>query len=522
MSNLSQHIAELGRPPATFTITDAQRLQRFLILGSEGGTYYATERRLTVDNAETVKRLAQDDAKGLQAVRVVAEVSDAGRAPKNDAALLSLAVLIKFGTPAVRQSALEALPRVARIGTHLFHFLEYASALEIGWGRGFRRAIGNWYTAKGELQLARQLVKYQSRDGWSNRDALRLAHPRPLNEEQQALFHWAVKGEGEGKRAWNPKTNPGIAHVNAFEAIKKVTGIKEAAQLIQDFSLPREAVPTQFLNDVGIWEVLLQNMGVEAMVRNLGKMTSIDLLGTFSDAESKVINKLLSVDDLKAARMHPIKLLMALLTYKKGAGVKGSLSWTPNARIVEALEKAFYLSFGTIVPTNKRILKAIDVSGSMTSGYCAGAEGITPRVASALMAMVTARTEPKYCFMGFSAGFIPLDISPSMSLQEVVRYINSKPYSATDCALPMLWALNNRIPVDSFEVYTDSETNCHTMPPATALKRYQDQMGIDAKLVVVGMTSSNVSVADPNNSSTLDVAGFDTATPEIISDFIRG
>ena len=35
---------------------DMTRLQRFLILGSEGGSYYASERKLTLENAAAVKR----------------------------------------------------------------------------------------------------------------------------------------------------------------------------------------------------------------------------------------------------------------------------------------------------------------------------------------------------------------------------------------------------------------------------------------------------------------------------------
>jgi hypothetical protein len=46
--------------------------------------------------------------------------------------------------------------------------------------------------------------------------------------------------------------------------------------------------------------------------------------------------------------------------------------------------------------------------------------------------------------------------------------------------------------------------------------------GIDARLVVVGMVSNGFSIADPNDPGMLDVVGFDTATPQLISDFARG
>ena len=62
---------------------DWARLDRFLILGSEGGSYYAAERPLTRDNAVA--------AAGPRAVARIAAVSEDGRAPRNGPALFALA-----------------------------------------------------------------------------------------------------------------------------------------------------------------------------------------------------------------------------------------------------------------------------------------------------------------------------------------------------------------------------------------------------------------------------------------------
>ena len=45
------------------------------------------------------------------------------------------------------------------------------------------------------------------------------------------------------------------------------------ASLIKEYKLPREAVPTQFLHSVRVWEALLEDMPMEAMTRNLATMT---------------------------------------------------------------------------------------------------------------------------------------------------------------------------------------------------------------------------------------------------------
>jgi 60 kDa SS-A/Ro ribonucleoprotein len=44
-------------------------------------------------------------------------------------------------------------------------------------------------------------------------------------------------------------------------------------------------------------------------------------------------------------------------------------------------------------------------------------------------------------------------------------------------------------------------------------------MGINSKLIVVGMTSTDFTIADPTDIGMLDVVGFDTGAPSIISTF---
>ncbi len=43
----------------------------------------------------------------------------------------------------------------------------------------------------------------------------------------------------------------------------------------------------------------------------------------------------------------------------------------------------------------------------------------------------------------------------------------------------------------------------------------------NAKAVVVGMTSNGFTPADPNDHGMLDVVGFDTSVPAVISGIVR-
>ena len=188
--------------------------------------------------------------------------------------------------------------------------------------------------------------------------------------------------------------------------------------------------------------------------------------------------------------------------------------------MVDALNAAFYTAFETVEPTGKRLLLALDVSGSMASGRVAGSS-LTPREASAALALLTAATEPQTHIVGFGASMVPLGLSPSMRLDDAVRAVSDLPFGATDCARPMLYALERGISVDAFVVYTDSETWAGAIHPVQALRQYRERTGIGAKLVVVGLVSNGFSIADPNDAGMLDVVGFDTAAPAAIADFIR-
>jgi len=495
-------------------ISNWQRLDRFLILGSEGGSYYATEQALTIENAENVVALLLED--GVRVVERVVELSTQARAYKNDAALFVLALAFSVGNVETKVAAKVALPKVARTGTHLFTFMTYVNSMR-GWGRGLRKAVATWYDSKELDALAYQVTKYAQRNGWTHRDALRLAHPKATSSERDALYRY-ITGNADKLSA----VEAGFAeYIAAVEAVKAETNVKEVIKLVKQFNLPREVLPTEMLNEAAVWEALLERMPMTAMIRNLATMTRVGLLTPMSTAAETIVQRVTDKERLGKARVHPIQILAALMIYSAGRGARGKGTWVPVQSVIDALDKAFYLTFANIKPTAKRILMGIDVSASMTWGEVAGVPGLTPRVATAALALVTAATEQNHAFMAFSSQFMPLNISPRQRLDDVIKLMNGMPFSGTDCALPMRYALEHKLEVDAFVVLTDSETWSGKQHPVQALNEYRQSMGIPARLIVVGMLGNRFSIADPNDAGMLDVVGFSTNTPAVIADFIR-
>ena len=508
----------------SFAVDCWTRLERFLILGSEGGTYYVDQPELTKQNVQAVEDCLKQD--GIKLVEIVTKFSTEGRAPKNDPALYALAMASASDDANVRKAAFEALPKVARIGTHLFHFADYMKSRR-GWGRAARKAISDWYLDKDINHLANQAVKYKQRDGWSHRDLLRLAHPKTVEPARKAVFDYIVKGNVGDE-------TPGIIKA-ATAAHDDDVDAKAIRELIDGYNLTREMIPTGFLNDKGVWKSLCQRMPMTAMIRNLGKISSLDLMDEVGD---DFVTKLTDPDILHKARIHPLQILTALYVYGNGRGMKGDLTWKVDKQITNALDKAFYYSFPNHRGSGKRVMLSLDVSGSMTMDTLCGSP-LTPRDASAALSLITAATEPNYLVTGFTCGgdnFWAAEpggsrwshsgiaefpfVKPNMKLKKVINSISNLPFGGTDCALPMIYAKESGKKFDAFVVYTDSETWAGHISPVRALNDYREKTGINAKLVVVGMTSNGFSIADPNDSGMLDVVGFDTATPQIISDFI--
>jgi 60 kDa SS-A/Ro ribonucleoprotein len=510
-----------------FQVTGDARLHRFLTLGTEGGTYYVREADLTKDNAGVVLDWAKNRPSDL--VKKLMDVSLQGRAPRNNAALFALAAAAGLGDENGRKAAFGALPLVARTGTHLYTFTGYAEQFR-GWGRGMRRAVGEWFLAKDADKLAYQMVKYRQRDGWKYRDLLRLAHPghenggyaRDASPEQRALFDFAcgsrVPGDSLPQLAQAYLAALGIDRGTAGA---KAKGAAYVRLLAANPGLPWEALPDSALTQPDVWAELIRlGMPQTALMRQLPRLTTLGVLTQLSTATQVVAAQLVNPDLLRGARVHPVAVLLAAKTYASGHSVRGDSSWQPVPKIIDALDAAFYAAYPAVEPAGKRTMVALDVSGSMTGPV--GGLPLTCREASAALALVTASTEPATLITGFTTGLSTLGISPRQRLDDAVRAISGLPFGGTDCSLPMRWAMANNVAIDTFLCVTDNETWAGTVHPHQALEAYRQASGIPARLAVAAMTATDFTIADPDDPGSMDVSGFDAAVPTLLSDFSRG
>lgn len=537
----------------SFQVGDAERLRRFLILGTESGTYYTSEEAHTRDNAAVVMRMAAN--RPMDLINEIVAVSTAGRAPRVNPAIFALAVACSPTTNSDQQArmyALSQLTQVCRIPTHLFMFVRYVEQFR-GWGPAVAKAVGRWYTVNPVDRLAYHLVKFRQRDGDDHVGVLRRAHPKVDEPARRMAINWAVgKGLNDypfrvrsstqaemkagsradglpAKLAARPKLDRAssvfdeLAIIVDFEDAQKATKVAEWVAIVnRGNGLSWEMLPDAAVNEPAVWEALLHSeRGVpqQALIKQLPRLSRLGLCD--GDTGRLICAQIKDPVRLKKARVHPINLMIAQKTYAQGYGMRGRGEWPVVSNIVDALHDGFPAAYGAVEPANVRVLMGLDVSGSMSFGQINGVP-LQPREACGALATVAANTEPDVSYVGFTTGAWRLDISKRRRLDDTLEYLRRQPSGGTDCSLPMRFAIENNMKVDLFVVLTDGESWYGAMHPFQALERYREKSGINARLVSVAMTATGTSISRPDDALTLDVVGFDTSVPQMVADFGAG
>lgn len=530
----------------TFTLDPLKQLERFVIIGVDSGTFYATPQKHTDANLDMVRAVVADRPK--DAVDLIHRVSTKNLAVKVDPALAALAVVLSSPDHATRKLGYSVFADIVRTGSHLFQILGYLKQTGRGWSSGLKRVVQAWYTGKSGHNLAYQLLKYQQREGWSHRDVLRLAKPKPTTGFADTAFAWAV-----GKAKYVPSEDmaldalaldhmvPGAGEPNteddrevarlilAYERVKAATKASEVARIIGAERLPHECVPSQWRKDAEVWRALLKDMPFHALLRNLSTLARVGV--NESGDVSAILEKLGRV---KGSHVHPIQVLLTMKAYQSGRGDKGSSTWTPSSRVVAALDDAFYAAYGEVEPTGKRVSISLDVSGSMDQPAMGN---MTHREIVGAIAAVLAATEKSATVRGFTAAgsgrqyggqwgggdpvLVDIDLR-KRRLDDVCRMMKALPMGGTDCSLPMRHALAKKEAVDLFIVATDNETWAGPEHPHVSLQNYRRKMGIDAKLVVLATTATPFTIANPSDAGMLDIVGFSADVPQVIRSFAVG
>ena len=505
------------------------RLADFLVLGCEGGTYYADEQRHTFRNIAAVAEAIQAD--GVRAVQVATEYSTArpARAPKNYPALYVVGVALVTGDVETRRAAAEAVPVVARTVDHLSHLFGYAKGVGGVGATGSvkstvaHRAWVDWYRSADPDQIAYKILKAPQRktgDGEPFRpgDLLRMAHPSPQSKNESALFALAV-----GKRAPIDVTGY-FANAKAYYEAQRADTPAKAVKVIRAYHVPWEFLPTAVLAAPEVWRALIPHLGMTALIRNLARMTSLGVFKPLDDSVVDVCNRLRDPDQLRRARIHPFDVMLARAVYAGGRAQPNPKApirtWTPNQYIVSALDRAFELAGKSAERHSGKLVVALDKSGSM--GYPVHHGGSVLGSAyhvSAASALSLLRTwDADSHALDFDSVCYPSALRSSMSLGEVLRLPHAG--GATDLSAPIAWALRHKVRADAFVLFTDDETWAGKVHPTRTLAEYRRRINPHARVVVATVCANGHSIGDPADPGVLNIAGFDSNLPALVAGYV--
>jgi 60 kDa SS-A/Ro ribonucleoprotein len=410
--------------------------------------------------------------------------------------------------------------RVVRTASMLYEFMEYTKGLR-GFGKLIHTAIDGWISSRDVKNLEYQFLKYQNRYNWTGRDVLRKIKPIPRNVTESNLFAWMsgrdrVDGKGEDLKL-----------VEIYEKLKAGVNEDEAVKAILDFNLTHEMIPANIARTAKVWDALYHKMPITATMRNLANLTD---KGIFVPANLDILEERFSKENLKKGRIHPIAMAVAYKIYTAG-GTRGrtQLKWTPIARVEDILEKAVNDAFETLEPTGKVFYHAVDVSGSMGQSEL-DKIWMTPREVAAIMALATIKTEKNYFTSAFSKDAINFpDLRASMSFRDIINgnHLKGIPReyvgSLTDLGSAITYAINNKIKADVMVFWTDNQSWKGTHP-SIVLKEYRAKVNPDVKAIYVAMIpyGDHVSLTDPRDTKSYDIAGFSTETPRLVQMIANG
>ncbi|MEU4331958.1 TROVE domain-containing protein [Nonomuraea dietziae] len=510
------------------------RLEDFLILGTTGGTYYVGQDQLTTDNANVLFQAIAED--GPRVVEMLTDISTArpSRAPKQRPALFALAAAYARGDADARAAAKLALPKVARTTDHLAQFFGYyknlggkptAHGTAPVAGRSLRTALASWFLSGRVEDVAFRACKARQRktpqgEAFDLRDVLRIAHPKADSPERGVLLGW-IAGNVSDDEARDV-----LESVDRFLTAKAVTTVDQAVRVIAEARVPWEFLPDAMLREPKVWDALIDTVGMTALIRNLARMTSIGTLKPMNSATSRAAARLTDRDQLLKARIHPMDAWLAMRVYASGRSRPNPRAdeqrWAPVPAILDALEETYELSFGTVEPSGKRLLVAVDSSGSMSWGsVTAGGSPLgTPYEVGCAMAVMLARIEKgNVHVIDVDNSVHASKVTPRTNLREIASWLPSG--GGTDLSLPFTWAQREQLAVDGIVLFTDNETWSGRQHASQALDSYRRTVSPSARVVVAAMTATGHTIGDPADAGVLNIAGLDASLPLVVNGFIR-
>jgi hypothetical protein len=307
--------------------------------------------------------------------------------------------------------------------------------------RGLADAVARLYTE-------RNLLRYDGGDRairWG--DVIELVHPDPADDTASALYRFAIDRRHGHAEEGPPALLPTLSADWRLMRLPEPERRGALADAVDaGWSWERLAGWLPGGMDAAAWEAVVPNMGVMALMRNLRNFDGVNL---GSDAAAAVSAKLTSAEDVRAAKVLPLRFLTAWRNTT-------SMRWGP------ALEAGLELAVANVPSLPGRTLVLVDVSGSMQDYVTAGGrgrpDGVSPQrweVAGAFATALAKRAESADVVLFAHHPVAEMQVGPAESVLRIVEAIKPFVGGGTDTlgSLAAAWDGHDRA-----VVLTDEQT----------------------------------------------------------------
>lgn len=222
------------------------------------------------------------------------------------------------------------LPAVATASVVVPEHAEYParkrqSELIHGFGRGMKRAIGNWYASKTSAQLSNIMGRRRGLYRWTHRDLFKLCHikfdasQKDKLQIMKAMFNRGIKVLRE-MDTMAPQDQPQGSMVRLCQIFrfKMCEDAKDAAQMFVNYAFDMDQVPSHLLADPTFWTIALPSVPYADMLRILLTLHGYGMLSKHADLKALFVERLGNESEVRSSGVQPLQLLSLINGYKMG------------------------------------------------------------------------------------------------------------------------------------------------------------------------------------------------------------
>ncbi len=493
----------------SFQRSDEEAYLQLLLTNTLTGTFYTNEKQLF------------DEALALHSKMVSENPDFAARAiiyARNEG-LMRLQPIVGLAYLTKTNKALfqKIFSKVIRTPGDLADFVEIirGGVVGAGMGRMIKSTVNEWLNGLSEYHA----IKYATGgQGYSLRDILRLTHPKPLTEKQDALFMWLTDRD---KWAQADELRTQTPQIGAFENLKRLDADiadyqAQARTMIADGRLPYEVVTGVIKPDVETWVALMHEMPYFALLRHLNTLQRAGVLQDKANAKY-VADRLKNADALKGAKVLPFRLYTAHQMFQ--------VIQPSEALVADALLDAMDQAFANMPDLGGTICIAPDVSGSMSGRI--NARSVTRYIDIAgIFSGALLKKTANALVLPFENQVVKVKLSGRDSLMTTAEKLAKIGGGGTAVSAPISHLLAQKIPVDTFigitdniEWAVDSYGNQGFLP---TWREYKQKVAPQAKAFLITIAPYRNAVAPDNEPDVHYIYGWNDTVLKFISLTMNG